>query len=224
VFLLLLSPLLLLWLQGQWVRKRTPRLPDAAGPAFGVVNDGGVLFRLLVVGESTVAGVGAPDHESALTGQIARALALRCGDRAIHWRAVGKSGATARDLLSGDVEPADAIVIALGVNDVLRFGSGQRFASDLKALIAVLRKGRATPVVLAGVPPMGRFPALPQPLRALLGWRAASLERAARRLDAIHCDSVVEANPVMFASDGFHPSPAGYARWGSEIAKVIPIS
>jgi lysophospholipase L1-like esterase len=201
-------------------------LADAAGPTTGVVNEANPRpFRLLVIGESTVAGVGAPDHEHALTGQIAQSLALRCPGRAIHWQAVAKTGAVARSFWKlGPQLEADGIVIALGVNDVLAMRSSKRFASDLAVLISRLRAESATPVVLAAVPPMGQFPALPQPLRAVLGWRASRLQRAAKSLDVIHCEALVEADPRLFAEDGFHPSPEGYARWGSEIAKVIPFS
>ena len=164
-------PLLpVLWLQGRHVRSRTPRLPAAAGPTVGTIPGEGVPLRLLVVGESTVAGVGAPDHAHALTGQIAAALATRTG-RPVHWHAAGQIGATAhaaRTRLVPEVPaaPMDVIVLALGVNDVLQFQASTRWTRDLTQLIADLRRrvGPA-PVVLASVPPMGRFPALPQPLR-----------------------------------------------------------
>ena len=72
------------------------------------------------------------------------------------------------------------IVLALGVNDVLRFNAPGRWTRDLTQLIADLRERVGTaPVVLASVPPMGRFPAFPQPLRAVFGWRATALDRAA---------------------------------------------
>ena len=221
----------LLWLQGRSVRARTPRLPEAAGPTNGTVNAAGSPLTLLVVGESTVAGVGAPDHTQALTGQIAQALAERL-QRTICWRAVGRSGATAqiaRQRLVPTIPPAplDAIVLAFGVNDVLQFHSPRRWARDLTDLIADLRAhvGPA-PLVLAAVPDMGQFPALPQPLRGLLGLRAAMLDRAARQL-APHLDRVVYApmrlplTGSMFCADGFHPSPAGYQLWGSGLAQHI---
>ncbi len=204
---LLTAPLLpILWWQGRHVRKHTPRLPEAAGPTVGTVAAGGVPFRLLVMGESTVAGVGAPDHAHALTGQIAAALVTRTG-RTVHWRAVGKIGATARvarTRLVPEVPPApvDMIVLALGVNDVLRFHAPGRWTRDLTQLIADLRERVGTaPVVLASVPPMGRFPAFPQPLRAVLG-----------------CLDVAGG---MFGGDRFHPSTQGYRRWGSQIAESV---
>ena len=50
-----LAPLLLV--QGRWVRRRTPLLPEPPGPRAGVIGQGPVL-RLLIVGDSSAAGVG----------------------------------------------------------------------------------------------------------------------------------------------------------------------
>ena len=228
---LLAAPLLpILWLQGRHVRKHTPRLPEAAGPTAGTISAAGTPLRLLVVGESTVAGVGAPDHARALTGQIAAALATRTG-RTVHWHAVGKIGATARVARTQLVPevpevPVDIIVLALGVNDVLGFQTPGRWTRDLTHLIADLR-GRvgSAPVVLSAVPPMGRFPAFPQPLRGVLGFRAAALDRAAQRcvpglVRVAHCPPRLDAADGMFGTDRFHPSIQGYRQWGSQIAEL----
>src|SRR5215213_322742 len=182
---LVLLPVLLL--QGLRVRRVTPRLPEAGGPREGRIGGAEPAVRLLVVGESTAAGVGAADHGEALAGQVARALAERTG-RAVAWRVLGRNGATAetarRDLvLPVDDLRADVAVLALGVNDTLRFHAHARWLRALSALAGAVRERCGpVPVILSGVPPMGRFPALPQPLRATLGVRAALLDRAARRL------------------------------------------
>ena len=228
------APLIpILWLQGRHVRRHTPRLPEAAGPAIGTIPGTGTPLRLLVLGESTVAGVGAPDHEHALTGQIAAALAARTG-RAVHWQAVGKSGATARVawaelVLAVPVAPVDVIVLALGVNDVLRFNGPGRWTRDVTQLIAHLRRRvGAAPVVLAAVPPLGRCPAFPQPLRSVLGLRAAALDRAAQRcvltlVGVAHSPARLDM-AGMLGTDRFHPSIQGYRRWGTLLAEsALPL-
>ena len=220
--------------QGKGVRRRTPRLPDAAGPTEGVVRGGGEPLRLLVLGESTVAGIGAAAHERALTGRVAATLAERTG-RAVRWRAAGRSGASAREAVALAAalpdERADAIVISLGVNDTLRFRPPALWARDVARLVdAVRARVGPAPVVLAPVPPMHVFPALPQPLRAVLGARArrldAALARLATRLPATaHVALWVEPAPDLFCEDGFHPSEAGYAiigeRLGDELARMV---
>jgi len=226
-------PLLpVLFAQGRGVRRRTPRLPDAAGPKEGVVPGAEPALRLLVIGESTVAGIGAATHQTALTGHVAAALARRTG-RAVRWRAAGRSGANARqaaelvDALPD--EAADAVVISLGVNDTLRFRTPARWARDVERLIAAVR-GRVgpAPVLLSPVPPMHAFPALPQPLRSVLGARArlldAALARLPSRLPGVgHVPTWVDAAPHLFCADGFHPSEAGYEVIGGRLAAELEV-
>ena len=69
---LALSPLLLA--QGVYVRRVTPRLPEAPGSRSGVAG-GGPSLKLLILGDSAAAGVGAASQDEALAGQLAVALA-----------------------------------------------------------------------------------------------------------------------------------------------------
>jgi lysophospholipase L1-like esterase len=63
----------------------------------------------------------------------------------------------------------------------------------------------------------------------VLGLRARLLDRAAERLaaqlPAVHHAGGPGLPPgsasVYFASDGFHPSPAGYARWARQLAPAV---
>jgi hypothetical protein len=63
-----LSPLLVR--QARRVRQRTPRLPEASGDRTGIelTADATNLLRLLVVGESTAAGVGRRAREGLIAG------------------------------------------------------------------------------------------------------------------------------------------------------------
>ncbi|RSD25735.1 SGNH/GDSL hydrolase family protein [Amycolatopsis eburnea] len=214
--------------QAVYVKRTTPRLPGAAGPTEGLVPGDGEPFRLAVLGESTVDGVGAAHHEEALTGCLARELA-RDG-RAVRWQAVGRTGANARvtrtDLVPL-VRPADLVVIALGVNDTIELRSAPAYRRDLLALVVELRR-RLGPVrvVLAGVPPMSRFPALPRPLRDVLSARSTALDAAAAALARVPGVTHLPMDPALldpaaFASDRFHPGPAGYARWAQTLADHI---
>ncbi|MCR6489748.1 SGNH/GDSL hydrolase family protein [Amycolatopsis sp. OK19-0408] len=214
--------------QAVYVKRTTPRLPGAAGPTEGLVPGEGEPFRLAVLGESTVDGVGAATHEEALTGCLARELA-RDG-RAVRWQAVGRTGANARVVraeLVPLVSPADLVVIALGVNDTIELRSAPAYRRDLLALVIALRR-RLGPVdvLLAGVPPMARFPALPRPLRDVLSARSRALDRAAAALAEVPGVAHLPMDPGLldpaaFASDRFHPGPAGYARWAQTLADAL---
>ncbi|WP_199430560.1 SGNH/GDSL hydrolase family protein [Qaidamihabitans albus] len=221
----LLAPALIA--QGLLIRGRTPRLPGAGGPASGLVPGIGQPLRLLVLGESTVAGIGAADHGAALTGQLAHTLARETG-RSMRWRATGRSGSDVRTvhrelLAAACAEPADLVVLALGVNDTIGLRPAAGFRLDVLRLVAGLRRRLGpVPVLLAGVPPLGRFPALPQPLRLVLGLRARALDAALAQLAAlprtVHVPMSRGAlDAGSFAGDGFHPGPEGYAFWGAQL-------
>lgn len=225
----LIAPLLLI--QALWVRLRTPRLPGAAGPASGTIAGKGEALGLIVLGESPVTGIGARTHEHAVTGRTAEALASRTG-RPVNWRAFGLSGATARRMFREvvpqlEVKTADVVIIALGVNDVLAWRSSSEWVADIEQLISAVREhlGNAL-ILLTGVPPMQYFPALPQPLRRVLGMRARLLDRASVNLAevlprVIHVPSDFELSRDFFCDDGFHPSESGYAQWGETLAEEI---
>lgn len=222
--------------QGYRAWRDTLRLPGAQGAAAGLTaapagsrRAAEPPVRLVVLGDSSAAGVGAPTHEAALTGQTAAALADRTG-RSVRWLAVGESGATARRVQNALVPrlptvSADLVVLAFGVNDVIRRTRPAVFAHALRSLIGAAREqiGPA-PVFVSAMPPVGRFPALPQPLRGVLGAYARQLDRAARRA-AARLPAVAHV-PLRFngsaddfmAADGFHASSHGYATWGTQVA------
>ncbi|GBF40376.1 SGNH/GDSL hydrolase family protein [Leptospira johnsonii] len=228
---LLLSPLLI-W-QGLKARKTIPRLPEASGPDSGEFP-GSHPFHLLVLGESTVAGVGIPDYKSSLTGQIASVLQNKSG-RKIFWKAIGESGITLKEAKEkfGSRLPEsfpDAIVLALGANDVVKLNTQKKWSSDLQDLIDVCRsKYPSTPVFIAGVPPLGIFPSLPKTMRFVLGWKARLLDQASSYLSS-KLENVFHvpmrkigsiSSEGIFCSDGFHPSVKGCSIWGEEIADSI---
>lgn len=224
-----LNPLLLLLIavQGIWVRLKTPRLPEAAGSNEGITPGIHPALELIVIGESTVAGVGAPSHDLALSGQIAKALSNRTG-RAVRWKAFGKSGATAESArleLAPGISPgrADLVVIALGVNDSLKRRSPSRWSADVEQLILSIRN-RVGParVVLAGVPPLDSFPSFPSSLAKFMGNSSAVLENELKKLaadlsDVVHAPMTEKLSPQHFGEDRFHPNVKGYAVWAEHL-------
>lgn len=231
---ILTPPLLpVLLAQGYWLRKKTPRLPDAAGPLEGLIPGEGKPMRIIALGESTVAGVGARTHEVGFAGQFASAIS-RTIKRPVEWSVLARSGINARNTrlelvpeLAG--KRADLVVIALGVNDTIEMHTASRWSADIAALIKAVRAhvGDGT-IVLSGVPPLDCFPALPEPLSFVLGARSAALERAAIRLSStmnrvVHVPFQIDRRRVdeMFCADGFHPSEAGYTVWAEQLASAL---
>lgn len=220
-----LGPLLLA--QGRRVRRVTPVLPEPPGPREGEAGEG-PLLRLLVLGDSAGAGVGAGSQEEALTGRIVAGLR---GRYRVRYRLVARTGATTASTLRllERAEPfaVDAAVTSLGVNDVTGDVGVARFLALQARLHALLRERFGARLVLAsGLPPMDRFPALPQPLRWYLGARARELDRALAAAlpdgrGAEYLAVAGELDAAHMAADGFHPGPAVYAAWGAAAAGRI---
>jgi lysophospholipase L1-like esterase len=227
----LLAPLLLM--QARQAVRRAPRLPAASGPVHGTAGRGEPLRRLLVIGESTAAGVGARTHAQALPGFLAAEMSGRLGG-SMNWLARGKGGATARAVLAELVPagqgPFDMTVLTVGTNDLFDRRAMQPWAADLRNLIEAL-DGRGTDggrVIVSGMPPVHLAPGIPQPLRFVLGRRARAMDRITRQVAASCRATYVPINvpPAgsrrLFASDGFHPSEAGYREWARLLAGAVP--
>ncbi len=225
---LVLSPLLVA--QGIYTRIRTPRLNDATGATEGIITAENPPIRLLVFGESTVAGMGALTHEEALTGQTAKFLSEKT-DRTVQWNAIGLSGVTAKRAVNELVpqikkENVDVVIMAIGVNDTMKLNSPRRWTKDLSCLISAIRERTGdVPVFFSAIPPVEKFPALPQPLRGVLGLRAKVLDRAAQRylptLSSVNYVSInINGGNELFCEDGFHPSVLLYEKWGEQLAEV----
>jgi lysophospholipase L1-like esterase len=219
---LALAPVLLA--QGLAVRARVRVLPEPPGPRSGVAGDGPPL-RLLIAGDSSAAGVGCTHQVQALSGQLVAHLSAT---RRVTWRLEAASGATTAGALTRlaalPPEPFDAAVIALGVNDVTRMVRLDRWTAQAAALHDLLQTRfgvRCT--VWSGVPPMQRFPALPAPLRHVLGALAARNDAALanlarRRPGLVHLPLDLPLTADLMAEDGFHPGPKATPLWAAGIA------
>ncbi len=222
-----------LFAQGRRLRRDTPRLPDAAPPWSGSVagpraagaSVAGAPLKLLVLGDSTAAGVGAATQDQALPGNLARELHTRLG-RGVEWRAVGENGATSRDLTEryledATKEPADLVFLSIGANDALGLRSRGAYVRDIRTIIGVLQQANpGVTVIVSSMPGFAQFELLPNPLRWNLFLHSTSLEAGAR-LAVAAMPGVFMSSPApkytegFFASDLFHPSESGYRDWAA---------
>jgi lysophospholipase L1-like esterase len=203
--------------QGARLRRATPLLSAPQGERVG----GQGKLRLVVVGDSTAVGTGVETLDDALPGRLGQLLGAR-------WRAVGRNGATAADVLRDHIDeaaggPADVAVLMVGWNDAMKLRSGRAFARDLGSLIdrltAASPKGR---IVVVGPPSFAGFAVLPQPLRLALGAHAAGLARVAARVaDEHEVDFAPGFDGRSVSSDGFHPDKGGYTSIAAAIAATL---
>ncbi|MCK7549660.1 SGNH/GDSL hydrolase family protein [Marinobacter koreensis] len=222
----LLFPVLMV--QGKRVRRDTPRLPEAAGDPFGQYGEGDPAFRVLVIGESTAAGVGVTTHDQGLASQLALQLHEKTG-RTIAWHTFGvngiRLGQLIRKLANTPLPQADLVLLSMGVNDTTGFTPRYKFRRQLLALRQALAPRYPAPLQLLSVPPMQLFTALPSPLRHLMGWRARQLDTVYRQLakkapnDFTYRCYPAPTDPTLLARDGYHPGEKGYRAIAAALAE-----
>ena len=228
--LLVLGPVFVV--QGKYVRRVTPELPEPKGQRSGEwVEDGHEpeeKLRLLIAGDSAAAGVGVDQQGHALSGRLTEAVAQT---HALDWKLLAQTGDKSEDLLAKlESEPPgqfDVVVISIGVNDVTKLVSVKTWLANLRNIVDVLQnKFGAQRIYFSSIPPMHLFPALPQPLRWWLGTRARQLNHLMRDF-AADCDACVfvdtpfELDVEHMAEDGFHPGAPVYKVWGEHVAELI---
>ena len=103
-----------------------------------------------------------------------------------------------------------------------------RLAADVRERFSVRH------LIASGLAPIGKFPAIPNPLRWYLGRTARRYDRALKRWAATQPDVTsidFETQPgdplhgvpmaEIMASDGFHPGLPIYDEWGRRAAQAI---
>jgi lysophospholipase L1-like esterase len=221
IFLLPFAPFL--YLQGQYVRRKIGLLPDAKGAKRGISGSGNEIVKMLVIGESTVAGLGARTHETALAGQFANFLSAKIGRR-VEWLVIGKNGVTAQktiELLVPQIptgEKFDYIMLGVGGNDVLKLSSPRKWRRDALELIEIMREKFPDAIIfMTNAPAVHLSPVLPQPIKFILGNLSALHDKNSReflpKIKNVYYfhrpDDITEG----FFADGIHPSEQGYTDW-----------
>jgi len=216
-----------LLIQGLWVRWKTPRLPEPVTSKQGLVGAGPEL-SLLLIGDSSAAGVGAETAEASLLGQLINLLSQ---DHRLRYHMLAETGKTTAqtidDIKALPAQKFDVVISALGVNDVTSQVSIKTWCEQQLDLIQLLKQ-KFTPqqIIMSGLPPVRDFPALPWPLNSYMGTYADQLDRAL--LAITEADSTVTFHSLrnypdeaLCASDGFHPGPEVYRLWAMYLVDII---
>ena len=215
------------------VAMRGPDAPPA--PELRDSLPAGEVARALWLGDSTAAGVGVTDRADVLAFQVAD----RLGGDPNQIINLAVSGDRVADVVEHQLPrittSAARVYISVGANDAVHLTTAGAFGRTYEVLIRGIRAvlGDDVEIVALGVPDMGSPTRLPQPLRAIAGWRGRRLDHRIRDLAAN--DPGVRYVPIAartgpafrddpdryFAVDNYHPSPAGYALWADAVAAVV---
>ncbi len=231
-----------LYRDGKRVLAAVPRLPDANGPQ-GVEARPGPPLKLLLLGESTMAGVGVATHAEGFAGSLARTLADGW-QRTIDWRVHARSGYTLKRLRA-EVLPLieehewDLIVVAMGANEAFKMNTPAGVRRDWRALITTLRErfGAEVPIAFTNMPPIREFPAFTPLLQRTLGKMVEYFGEELAEIVAVTPNTYyngevmsladwserlgMPGDPAPFFSDGVHPSALTYAAWGEDFGAFL---
>lgn len=192
-------------------------------------------MRIVTLGDSLALGIGASAPRNGFVFRaFLRVLERRPGSR-IDSYAIG--GATAADVLRLQVPRlarvrADAVVVCVGGNDVVRRVGTDQFAETYVRLLARVRALQPhAAIVCCGVPDVGLSPLFTgadhDAVTRLSRDDDAAIRDAAKRAGARFADLFAitvrarrEANRFL-SDDRFHPSDAGYAALADAFAPVL---
>jgi len=196
----------------------------------------GYPVQLLVLGDSSAAGMGADTAQQTVGAIIANGVSALSG-RPVQLTNLAVIGAESlgldRQLADAleEVDNPDVAVILIGANDVTHRIDKSIAVRHLAQAVAALHATDCE-VIVGTCPDLGTIEPVAQPLRLLA-------RRWSRDLAAAQTVAVVEAggrtvslgdllgpqfaglSREMFSHDGFHPSPAGYARVASVLLPSV---
>ena len=218
---------------GLQIRRKTPRLPPPRGSQrgrLGAADASPAEWRLLIMGDSSAAGVGVDRVEETLAPQLAEIIHARTG-QSVSWRSAGANSAVARDLrdlILPNIEERDFthIVLAVGTNDMKNYLTAMQFKKGFGGLLyAIHARWPDAKVVWSPVLHMPDVPVLPPVLAWILSLRTRIINHMGFRM--CHERQGIAAKPLPvpshegFAIDGFHANAAGYRYWAEHLAGYV---
>ena len=206
-----------------------------------------VRLNIVVLGDSTTAGVGVDKPEHSLPYLLAQRIA-DAEARPVRVVSYGWAGARVADLPTDQVDlatsktrekdrgpflpEADVVAVVIGSNDATHNTPPRRYRDDLRATLQAIRaRAPRARIVLAGIPAFRGALRGIEPLIFLADQYARILRPISRaeaaRVDAAYADleaevpSLIQGRTDVLSVDNFHPSVVGYDAWAEVIFRAL---
>ena len=210
-----------------WVRLRSSELHWIPRPTDEprVRVEGPDPRSILVIGSGAATGWGVNIHALSLIGGIARAIR---GDerRGADVEGIidpGMTTASAITSLPDTIGPHEAIVVVLGVNDVLALTPPRRWLVAFTALLDAVRARTDAPILVVGIQPISSIPIFHRPAARRLDRYAEELNRCMRTICSTRAGFAFVALPAVRSADPqSYRDGLAYLEWGARIAREIP--
>lgn len=204
--------------------------PGGRDHAHAVGEGIGEPLVLVLLGDSAVDGYGLRSSQS-LPRQLAARVATATGRR-VRVRSVAVSGATTSDVVGFQLPllraagRVDAVLVGIGVNDVLRRTPAPALQEATRQLVLGLRSTAPdAALAVATCPDLSRAPGLGPVLRRVVGLRCRRVARLQRAVLEEHGVPVVAPDEVpdatMFGPDGLHPGATGVEALAGLAVRVL---
>jgi lysophospholipase L1-like esterase len=187
-------------------------------------------LRILLVGDSTMVGIGALDSAQSTAGWFAQDLPKA------HIDNFSVSGLRLKGLLKiFNPPPGEHYTLAvaqIGANDIIHFTPLASIREDLNLLIDRLKPIAGT-VVIMHSGDVGLAPIFSWPASEILGWRSRQVRsiymQTAKERGVLYVDLYADRSNDLFLKDIeryygpdlFHPSGEGYQYWYHRICETL---
>jgi len=178
----------------------------------------GKTSEILLIGESTAAGVGATSTNFTLAGHIFNLFKGECtiSNFAKNGIRIAETLPLFEAELAKISKSKEGIFIFLGANDCFQLTSPKSFAKSLAGLIERLEQlFQPNWIYLADIPPVQLFPAFSPLMQSYLHRQREFLRNEMKSISANRNNLIFEEIKLkleknFFAADGIHPSDLGY--------------
>ncbi len=179
---------------------------------------------IVAMGDSTVQGVGSLKRSDSFISQVAKRVSAQTG-KTVQIVNLSVSGADSGQLLESqlpkfkNVKRFDAIVVAVGPNDITHKKSLESFLVNYETLLKQLP---ADKTVIANLPPMG-----PEDINGKNSYEwGQALKPVAEKYNVAVALVFEKVNPRandfrIYGGDFYHPSKAGYKLWADAFEEPL---
>ena len=221
---LLTGPIALLWIYSRVLRDAELAFPQDPPISHGSGPDPD---RLLIIGGPIVRGMGVTSYVLALSGHVARQLAARTGRGAdIEARGIDNFDTVAAEvaLRHEPLERFDALMLILGIRDIVSLRSPEHWRDQIRHLIATIAElvPPTLPVLIVGVAPFAQAMDVP---RFVVRWVDRRIEEQNAETKRACMDSgVAEYVPFLPARTGIRhgrDASAVYESWATAMVPTL---
>ncbi len=202
--------------QAKQIRKSSPGLPSQSS----LLTLGHGENHILLLGESTVSGVGASSPAHTLAGNFHRLLG-----ESYQIETIGKKGLRVKEALSlfyqhrqEQTRKFKGVILFLGANDCFLLTSPDAFKKEVETLIHQIQLATSSEwIYLAAIPPVHLFPAFSKRMKAFLQVQRSYLQSKLEKIAHNHPNVIyhgipMDLQPEFFSADRIHPSDLGYQK------------